>query len=134
MTQDQQAMQKAIRTVLAMLPQDRQATDSEVDDAVGMVWGMFQKKGDALDRQALGREILALVAVWQDESVGLENNDGHIEWLSDAKADGSWEFWERYRVPRGRGEPAAWVVRRSTRPRTTSEQAGGPTAIRALAS
>ncbi|SCG67790.1 Z1 domain-containing protein [Micromonospora coxensis] len=91
------AMQQAIRLVLAFLPQDRQANPTELNDAVNMVCAMQQARGQALDRELLLKEIQARVAVWQDDSVGLKDDRNHIEWLAEAQLDRSWDFWDRYR-------------------------------------
>ncbi|MDQ7903515.1 Z1 domain-containing protein [Phytohabitans sp. ZYX-F-186] len=90
-------LQQAVRLVLAALPQDRQATPAEIDSNLDLVCAMQQARGQALDREELSREIQARVAVWQDDSVGLTNEVGHLEWLTDAKVDRSWEFWDLYR-------------------------------------
>ncbi|MET8310924.1 Z1 domain-containing protein [Micromonospora sp. NPDC005173] len=94
---DDDGMPQAIRLVLAFLPQDRQATPHELGDAVNMVCAMQQARGQTLDRELLLKEIQARVAVWQDDSVGLKDDRNHIEWLSEAQLDRSWEFWDRYR-------------------------------------
>ncbi|MFF5230675.1 Z1 domain-containing protein [Dactylosporangium sp. NPDC000521] len=92
-----EAMQQAIRLVLAALPTDRQATAAEVDSNVDLVCAMQQVRGIAVDRAVLRKEIESRVAVWQDDSVGLYDDVDHLEWLADARAERSWEFWERYR-------------------------------------
>ncbi|ASW54747.1 Z1 domain-containing protein [Plantactinospora sp. KBS50] len=97
LTPDDDAIQQAIRLVLAFLPQDRQATPAELDDAVNLVFGMQQARDQMLDRELLLKEIQARVAVWQDDSVGLTDDQNHIEWLTEAQLDRSWEFWDRYR-------------------------------------
>ncbi|GAA1026230.1 Z1 domain-containing protein [Virgisporangium ochraceum] len=92
-----EAMQQAIRLVLAALPTDRQATPAEVDSAVDLVIAMQQLRKTPIDGTVLRKEIEARVAVWQDDSVGLYDDADHIEWLADARAERSWEFWDRYR-------------------------------------
>ncbi|MEV0731878.1 Z1 domain-containing protein [Polymorphospora sp. NPDC050346] len=90
-------MQQAVRVVLAMLPQDRQATPDEIDKSVDLVTGMQVAMGRMVDRAVLKREIESRVVVWQDDAVGLEDPANHIEWLPEARAERSWEFWDRYR-------------------------------------
>ncbi|GGR73228.1 endonuclease [Micromonospora fulviviridis] len=97
-TQDNDdVMEQAIRLVLAMLPQDRQATDKEVEENVDPVWMMQQSRGHLLDRELLLKEVQSRVAVWQDDSVGLTDDRDHIEWLTEAQLERSWDFWDRYR-------------------------------------
>ncbi|MFD6650633.1 hypothetical protein ACFWC0_16710, partial [Micromonospora chalcea] len=91
------AMQQAIRLVLAMLPQDRQATHDEISESVDPIWLMQQSRGQLLDRDVLLKEIESRVAVWQDDSVGLKDDRNHIEWLTEAQLERSWDFWDRYR-------------------------------------
>jgi hypothetical protein len=104
---------QAVRIVLAALPQDRQPRADEITGTCDLVHMMQTSRGVLLDRQVLQREVEALVSVWQDESVGLENLENHVEWLTEARAERSWEFWERYRrfLEDTRGMPRE-VVRR----------------------
>ncbi|RLP88638.1 endonuclease [Micromonospora sp. BL4] len=97
-TQDiHDAMQQAIRLVLALLPQDRQATHDEIAESVDPIWVMQQSRGQLLDKNVLRKEIESRVAVWQDDSVGLQDDRNHIEWLTEAQLERSWDFWDRYR-------------------------------------
>jgi hypothetical protein len=91
------ALQKALRIVLAMLPQDRDAEPGEVTSACDMVHSMLSRQGDVIDLAALRREVEARVSVWQGASTGLEDRTDHVEWLPEAKASLDWPFWERYR-------------------------------------
>ncbi|MFV2008761.1 Z1 domain-containing protein [Micromonospora sp. LOL_027] len=90
-------LEQAVRLVLAMLPQDRQAATAEIDSALDLICAMQQARGEALDRTELAREIQSRVAVWQDDAVGLSDPRGHVEWLAEARGDRGWEFWKRYR-------------------------------------
>ncbi|MCL7458593.1 Z1 domain-containing protein [Micromonospora sp. MSM11] len=97
-TQDNDdTMQQAIRLVLALLPQDRLATHDEIAGSVDPIWVMQQSRGQMLDRDVLLKEIESRVAVWQDDSVGLKDDRDHIEWLTEAQLERSWDFWDRYR-------------------------------------
>jgi hypothetical protein len=96
-TPSEESLQKALRIVLAMLPQDRDAAPGEVSAACDMVHSMLSRQGDLIDLAALRREAEARVVVWQEASTGLDDATGHVEWLPEAKASMSWPFWERYR-------------------------------------
>ncbi|SBT52470.1 Z1 domain-containing protein [Micromonospora auratinigra] len=88
---------KAIRLVLGFLPQDRQPKPEEVQNAVNAVFGMLAAQGEDLDRDQLAKEIEAMTAVFQERSLALVDLKGHEPWLSEAKNDRGWDFWERYR-------------------------------------
>jgi hypothetical protein len=91
------AMQRAIGTVLASLPSDGDLLPEEVAGACEDVQRMFSRRGDAVDHPALIREVMHRVTVWQAPSTGLDNNAGHLEWLPGTKANIEWGFWDRYR-------------------------------------
>ena len=90
-------MQKAIRVVQAWLPNNRQPTTDEVTAAVTGVHLMMSSQGLDIDQVQLEREVQALVATHQEESAGLNDPEGHVPWLAEAKAERPWAFWERYR-------------------------------------
>lgn len=92
-----ETVRQAVRVVLAMLPQDRPPTPTEVEQCCEMVHLMQTSRGAEVDRMLLQREVESSVAVFQEDSTGLENNTGHLEWLAEAKANRPWEFWDRYR-------------------------------------
>ncbi len=91
------AIRQAVRVVLAMLPQERPPTPAEVEQCCEMVHRMQMSRGSVFDREALQREVESSVAVFQEDSTGLEDSTGHLEWLTEAKVNRSWEFWDRYR-------------------------------------
>lgn len=91
------AMQRAVGTVLASLPSEGDLLPEEVADACEDVHRMFSRRGDAIELAALIREVRHRVTVWQAPSTGLDDNTGHVEWLPGAKAEIDWRFWDRYR-------------------------------------
>lgn len=95
--EQEDALHKVVRTVLAMLPQDRDALPAEVAEACDMVHSMFSRQGGAIDLATLRKEIEHRVAVWQDPPTGLDDDTDHIEWLPAARASIDWQFWNRYR-------------------------------------
>jgi hypothetical protein len=90
-------MQKAVRLVLTMLPQDRDATGQQVADACDDVSALLGRRGEDVDVSLLRRAVESRIAVYQEESTGLTNSDDHVEWLPAAKGTRQWDFWERYR-------------------------------------
>ncbi|RVX44933.1 Z1 domain-containing protein [Nonomuraea polychroma] len=94
MSTSEQTLTDALRVVRALLPVDRHATDEEVMSAVSKVHPLFP----GLDQRALLRRVEELVAIFQEDSTGIaDDDDTHTPWLPDAKASRNWEFWERYR-------------------------------------
>ena len=93
----EEAMQKAIRLVLAMLPQDRGAAPGEVTSAGEDVHAMLSRRGEPVDLATLHRETESRVRVWQEPSTGLEDTTDHIEWLRAVRGERTWDFWDRYR-------------------------------------
>jgi hypothetical protein len=91
------AMQRAVGTVLASLPSAGDLLPAEVAEACEDVVQMFSRRGDAIELAALLREVMHRVTVWQPPSTGLDDSAGHVEWLAGAKADIDWRFWDRYR-------------------------------------
>jgi hypothetical protein len=91
------ALSMAVRTVLAMLPQDRDLLPGEVVAACEDVHAMLTRRGAVLDFLALSHEIETRVTVWQAPSTGLADNRDHVEWLPTAKSAIGWSFWDRYR-------------------------------------
>lgn len=88
---------KAKRVVRSYLPNDRQPSPEELQEAVDVVYGMLTMRGENLDREQLHQEMKAMFAVFQEGALGLVNDVGHVPWLSEAKNDRDWDFWERYR-------------------------------------
>ena len=91
------ALQRAVRVVMAMLPQDRDAMPDQVEQACGMAHSVLSSQGDSIDLLVLRKEVESRVSVWQDPSAFLEDDTDHIEWLPGAKASINWNFWDRYR-------------------------------------
>ncbi|MFC4914095.1 Z1 domain-containing protein [Actinomadura gamaensis] len=59
---------------------------------------MFTMRNEPLDRDVLLRRLQELVAVFQEDSAGMVPDfSEHRPWLPEAKAERTWEFWDRYR-------------------------------------
>ncbi|RAJ61669.1 Z1 domain-containing protein [Streptomyces sp. Amel2xB2] len=94
----EETLARAKRLVLAMFPPSQQPSPNDVQNAVNAVFGMLAGQGEVLDRERLAKEIEALTAVFQEGSSGLMDREAdHEPWLSEAKNDRDWDFWERYR-------------------------------------
>lgn len=90
-------LDKAIRLVLAMLPQDRVATRDDIRASAEPVHTMVTAQGAVVDVEELVKEVEGRVIVWQEEGATLHDIRGHEEWLGASRADIEWLFWERYR-------------------------------------
>ena len=91
------ALSMGVRTVLAMLPQDRDLLPDEVAIASEDVHSMLARRGIVFDLMALRDEVESRVSVWQPPSTGLADDRDHVEWLPTAKSAITWNFWDRYR-------------------------------------
>jgi hypothetical protein len=90
-------LQRAVRTVLAMLPQDHDLLPEEVVSACEDVHAMLARRSPDLDLAALQREVEHRVTVWQAPASSLDDDTNHVDWLPAARADIDWQFWDRYR-------------------------------------
>jgi len=52
---------------------------------------------EAVDANQLIRELETLYSIWMAQGTILEDQQDHISWLPDRKAEISWDFWNRYR-------------------------------------
>jgi Z1 domain-containing protein len=91
------ALQRAVRTVLAMLPQDHDLLPEDVASACEDVYAMLARRNPDLDLAALQREVEHRVTIWQAPASSLDDNKDHIEWLPAVKVGIDWQFWDRYR-------------------------------------
>jgi hypothetical protein len=91
------ALQRAVRTVLAMLPQDHDLLPEDVVSACEDVHAMLVRRNPELDLATLQREVEHRVTIWQAPSSSLDDDTDHVEWLSAAKVGIDWQFWDRYR-------------------------------------
>lgn len=52
--------------------------------------------GEKVNIESLIRDIVSNYSVWVGDSMILEDNMGHVEWLYDRKSLIKWSFWRRY--------------------------------------
>ena len=91
-----ETVRKWVNFVLSTLPVEGQPTEADLGKALRQAVIAAAAIGDDLDADALERQVRAMVIVWQPTSTGLSDDTDHIEWLSAAKADRDWPFWDRY--------------------------------------
>src|SRR5262249_33122203 len=71
-------------------------TPEALRSAVDSVTGMLAARGDSPDPEDLLRRLEAELNVFQADSVSLDDNRGHLEWLSARMPEIRWSFWDRY--------------------------------------
>lgn len=92
------SLDQAVRLVLAMLPQQEIVEAEAVALACTAIDAMLAgTPGGSPGLDAITRAVESRVVVWQEAAKSLHDTKGHIEWLPEAKAARSWEFWDRYR-------------------------------------
>ncbi|KJY36960.1 endonuclease [Streptomyces sp. NRRL S-495] len=79
-----------------LLPDDHHATPEEIDTAATTAVMILGAQGISVDRDRLRKLLEGRASVFQAASAGLHDGKGHVPWLADAKADRSWDFWDRY--------------------------------------
>jgi hypothetical protein len=50
-----------------------------------------------IDEESLVRDLETSYSIWMAQGTIIEDQQDHIPWLSDRKAEVSWDFWNRYR-------------------------------------
>ena len=85
--------------VLNMLRHVEAPTTMEIRTNVGLVLDMLRAKGDdpGIAEEDLVRDVETRCNIWVGAPTTLEERKGHIEWLSERRAEIDWRFWERYR-------------------------------------
>jgi hypothetical protein len=54
-------------------------------------------EGAAVDLGLLVRDVESLCNIWVGAASSLENQEDHVEWLSELRSRIDWRFWDRYR-------------------------------------
>ncbi|MGW0283624.1 Z1 domain-containing protein [Streptomyces sp. NPDC003236] len=86
----------ALKVAIQFLPEDRQATPQDVTTAISTAVAVAGLRGVAVDAAVLTKMLEARTNVFQEDSSALQNDEGHVPWLADAKNDREWAFWQRY--------------------------------------
>lgn len=74
-------------------PLTREAIAASVDQVLTMP--MFAQ---VVDREQLIEELEQTFTVWSNDPTTLGNDDDHVPWLTQKRADVEWRFWNRYRL------------------------------------
>lgn len=90
-------IEEAKKLALVLLQRHQTPTVEQIRDAVQKAVSITEGADEAL-HDTIVREIEAMVSILIPEGTELEDPTGHEPWLSDAKAQIDWAFWNRYRT------------------------------------
>jgi hypothetical protein len=97
MTDTESPLDRALKLTLALFPPGP-AQPEDIVKNCNDVLSLLALRGEEIpNAETLVREIEARVVVWQERSTSLEDRTGHEDWLSTAKSEINWSFWDRYR-------------------------------------
>ena len=88
-------IQQVIKTIRTLLPTTSSVTKQEIEQAVDFALMMPIYK--ELDRNYLIREVESLYNIRMDDFRIIEDEERRTPWISNAKANITWSFWNRYR-------------------------------------
>lgn len=82
-----------------LLKPEQSPTLALIREKVAMVSTMLHSQGtaDDLDEDRLVRELESLYTVWIGQGTILDDQQDHIPWLPERRAEINWDFWNRYR-------------------------------------
>ncbi|QNA87465.1 Z1 domain-containing protein [Massilia sp. Dwa41.01b] len=87
---------KIVQELLFNEPDKSAITPALIAEKIALVLMMNQRWGEGLDRDAVSDELIRRFSVWRSQDSWLENNEGHVPWLTpERKKD--WRYWQRYR-------------------------------------
>ena len=75
----------------------RPLTREDIAASVDQVLSMPMFCG-AVDRERLIAELEQIFTVWSNDPTTIGNDDDHVPWLPQQRADIDWRFWDRYRL------------------------------------
>ena len=97
MTDIESPLERALKLSLALFPPGPAQPGDIVKNCTDVL-SLLQLRGEEIPEVGtLIREVEARVVVWQERSTSLEDQQGHEDWLSTARSEISWSFWDRYR-------------------------------------
>jgi hypothetical protein len=87
---------KIVQELLLDEPDKSAITPALIAEKIALALMMKPRWADDLDRDAVSDELIRRFSVWRSQDSWLENNEGHIPWLTpERKKD--WRYWQRYR-------------------------------------
>ena len=87
---------KFVQELLLDEPDRRLITPALIGEKIDLVTRMNPKWAHELDRSAVTDELIRRFSLWIGQDATLQNDAGHIPWLSAARKK-EWRYWQRYR-------------------------------------
>lgn len=87
---------KIVQELLADEADKAAITPTLISEKIALALALKPKWAEELDQVAVTDELIRRFSVWRGQDSALENNVGHVPWLTaDRKKD--WRYWQRYR-------------------------------------
>ena len=87
---------KIVQELLFQEPDKSAITPALIAAKIDLALMLNSAWGVDMDRDAVSDELIRRFSVWRSEDSWLENNEGHVPWLTPEKKKG-WRYWQRYR-------------------------------------
>jgi hypothetical protein len=93
------AYETARNMVQQLLKGEQSPTPELIREKVKSIVAVLPQLGfsEVIDTELLIRELETLYSIWMAQGTILEDQQDHIPWLPDRKAEINWDFWDRYR-------------------------------------
>lgn len=93
------AYETARNMVQQLLKGEQSPTPEIIREKVQSIVTVLPQLGfsEVIDTELLIRELETLYSIWMAQGTILEDQQDHIPWLPDHKAEINWDFWDRYR-------------------------------------
>ena len=85
--------------VQQLLKGEQKLTPDIIQEKVKSIVTVLPQLGfsEVIDTELLIRDLETLYSIWMAQGSILEDQQDHIAWLPDRKAEINWDFWDRYR-------------------------------------
>jgi len=87
---------KIVQELLFQEPDKSAITPALIAAKIDLALMLNPAWGVDLDRDTVSDELIRRFSIWRSEDSWLENNEGHIPWLTPERKKG-WRYWQRYR-------------------------------------
>lgn len=87
---------KIVQELLFDEPDKSAITPALIAEKIALALMMKPAWAVDLDRDAVTDELIRRFSIWRSEDTWLENNEGHVPWLTPERKK-NWRYWQRYR-------------------------------------